>query len=151
MAATAAGMGALASAPSAEAKIVYTPAHEKISENMVSLDLNHDGVTDFTLMGDFFMPGVEMRGIRERCSRGERGQQNMGSPGDKTSLQSSLAASALPAGVIIGAKGFGAQPAGQQMLGQFISIIGTGNGTYKGYYTVHGPTAAKASPPVSRD
>ena len=42
----AAGVGMLALAPPVEAKIVYTPAHEKFP---VTLDLNHDGIGDFVL------------------------------------------------------------------------------------------------------
>lgn len=50
LAATAAGVGMLAATPSAEAKIVYTPVHIRISpHHMVPIDLNHDGKTDFTL------------------------------------------------------------------------------------------------------
>ncbi len=46
LAAGAAGVGMLALAPPVEAKIVYTPAHEKFP---VTLDLNHDGIGDFVL------------------------------------------------------------------------------------------------------
>lgn len=50
LAAGAAGVGILALAPPAESKIIYTPAHVKITPNhAVPLDLNHDGKTDFTL------------------------------------------------------------------------------------------------------
>jgi hypothetical protein len=48
--AVAAGVGLLAVAKSADAKIVYTPAHIKIrvsNTHMVPLDLNHDGKADF--------------------------------------------------------------------------------------------------------
>jgi hypothetical protein len=48
LAAGAAGVGLLALAPLAEAKIVYTPAHAKITQ-LVALDLNHDGSVDFYL------------------------------------------------------------------------------------------------------
>jgi hypothetical protein len=44
--ATAAGVGIMALAQPVQAKIVYTPAHEKFP---VTLDLNHDGVGDFVL------------------------------------------------------------------------------------------------------
>jgi hypothetical protein len=49
--ATAAGVGALALAPPAEAKIVYTPAHVVIGKKgeRFTLDLNHDGIGDFAL------------------------------------------------------------------------------------------------------
>jgi hypothetical protein len=49
VAATAAGVASAASTPSAEAKIVYTPANIPIIVNggFVELDLNHDGINDF--------------------------------------------------------------------------------------------------------
>jgi hypothetical protein len=46
LAASAAGVGALALTQSAEAKIVYTPAHAQLP---FALDLNHDGKVDFYL------------------------------------------------------------------------------------------------------
>ncbi len=50
-AATAAGVGLLALASSAEGKIVYTRAHEQIVPNhRFPLDLNHDKKIDFTLV-----------------------------------------------------------------------------------------------------
>ena len=49
LAASAAGVGMLAVVPPSEAKIVYTPAHIKITPNhTIPLDLNHDGTKDFT-------------------------------------------------------------------------------------------------------
>jgi hypothetical protein len=49
LAAGAAGVGMLASANPAQAKIVYTPANIPIVQNAgpVELDLNHDGINDF--------------------------------------------------------------------------------------------------------
>jgi hypothetical protein len=49
LAASAAGVGALATAPLADAKVVYTPAHMRLEQNTppIPLDLNHDGVPDF--------------------------------------------------------------------------------------------------------
>src|SRR5215471_858007 len=50
LAAGAAGVTALCSPQAAQAKIVYTPAHMNIPLNIyVLLDLNHDGIPDFTL------------------------------------------------------------------------------------------------------
>lgn len=51
VAATAAGVGALALAQPAQAKIIYTPAHQKvpIGSNFY-LDLNHDKINDFALL-----------------------------------------------------------------------------------------------------
>jgi len=49
-AATAAGVGSLALAQPAEARIVYTPSNIPIPVNggVVQLDLNHDGIADFS-------------------------------------------------------------------------------------------------------
>jgi hypothetical protein len=49
LAATAAGVSALALSQAAQAKIVYTPANIRIPVNggLIELDLNHDGVNDF--------------------------------------------------------------------------------------------------------
>ena len=48
LAATAAGVGALALAKPAEAKIVYTPAHQKLAiRTNFYIDLNHDKINDF--------------------------------------------------------------------------------------------------------
>jgi hypothetical protein len=50
LAASAAGVGLLALSRAAEAKIVYTPAHVVVRSNdAYKLDLNHDGITDFTI------------------------------------------------------------------------------------------------------
>jgi hypothetical protein len=48
IAAGAAGVGLLASAQPADAKIVYTPAHKNIGAKTF-IDLNHDGINDFKL------------------------------------------------------------------------------------------------------
>jgi hypothetical protein len=48
LAAGAAGVGVLAFAHSAEAKVVYTPADTNITpDHTIPLDLNHDGIVDF--------------------------------------------------------------------------------------------------------
>jgi hypothetical protein len=51
LAASAAGVGMLASTLPAEAKIIYTKTRVEISpsQTTLKLDLNHDGMTDFTL------------------------------------------------------------------------------------------------------
>jgi len=54
LAASAAGVGVLALALPAEARIVYTPAHIRISPNTeVSVDFNHDGVPDLNIRNSF--------------------------------------------------------------------------------------------------
>jgi hypothetical protein len=51
LAAGVAGVSMLALEPSAEARIVYTPAHRVIGPNMsYLLDLNHDGTADFKVV-----------------------------------------------------------------------------------------------------
>jgi hypothetical protein len=51
LAANAAGVGLLTLAQPSEAKIVYTATHRVISPGKsYDLDLNHDGITDFTLL-----------------------------------------------------------------------------------------------------
>jgi hypothetical protein len=51
LAASAAGVSLLTLAPPSEAKIVYTATHRVISPGKsYDLDLNHDGITDFTLL-----------------------------------------------------------------------------------------------------
>jgi len=135
MAATAAGVGLGALAPAAEAKIVYTPVHEKIYANQVPLDLNRDGITDFTLIGQFDYARGTRCGVFVSAPGGESAANKVwGNQEVKVGGASSFAAFALPAGVTIGPNGLRAQPAGPKMLGQFFSIIGTGNGTYRGYY-----------------
>src|SRR5215475_10458062 len=61
LAAGAAGVGALVSAPQAEAKIVYTPADVKIVLNggLIEFDLNHDGVNDFGFNNTFHTSSSE--------------------------------------------------------------------------------------------
>jgi hypothetical protein len=51
LAASAAGVGMLALATTAQAKIVYTPTHRIIDKSDIyRLDLNHDGITDFSFV-----------------------------------------------------------------------------------------------------
>ncbi len=64
LAAGAAGVGILALADAAEAKIIYRPTHVVIANNEAyHLDLNHDHITDFTLWNSFssYFKGYEMR------------------------------------------------------------------------------------------
>jgi hypothetical protein len=55
LAASAAGVGVLALTMPAEGRIIYTPTHHVITHGgSFNLDLNHDGVIDFTLRGRYF-------------------------------------------------------------------------------------------------
>ena len=108
LAATAAGVGLVAVAQPAEAKIVYTPSNIPINVNggVVELDLNHDGINDFQ-----FYAGYEGPGIRHQGSLPPEG--NHGSSLGVTPLQPSnrvsavesqgqLCAAAVPKGERIG-------------------------------------------------
>ena len=95
LAASATGVGMLALAQSAEGRIVYTPAHIKLTPNhKFRLDLNHDGIKDFEL--DDIASGssafLEIHPLR-------RG--NALAPGI-TDCNPSVAVGALQAGVLIG-------------------------------------------------
>jgi hypothetical protein len=58
VAAGAAGVGVLASSSPAEGEVVYTPAHEVLGRNQkYAIDLNHDGIIDYTLDNYFFQDG----------------------------------------------------------------------------------------------
>jgi hypothetical protein len=100
-AATAAGVGLLALTQPAEAKIVYTPANVSIvPNNKIPLDLNHDGVADFSFKDGTF-----------RTSFGGGGGALSIIPAQATNeiwghlLFARQNASALYAGVRVGAKG----------------------------------------------
>jgi hypothetical protein len=54
IAAGAAGVGVLALAQPVEAKIVYTPANVRISEDAYGIDLNHDGVSEVVILQGCF-------------------------------------------------------------------------------------------------
>jgi hypothetical protein len=58
LAAGAAGVGVLTSSSPAEGEVVYTPVHQVLGRNQkYAIDLNHDGITDFTLDNYFFQDG----------------------------------------------------------------------------------------------
>jgi len=104
LAAGAAGVALLALAQPSEAKIVYTPAHEKLPLNKdFFLDLNHDRTTDFRL--HILTSDADCAARRATCSSGDaafffeypqvKGNAVVGRP---------AYASALRAGAAIGPK-----------------------------------------------
>jgi hypothetical protein len=113
LAASAAGVGMLALAQPAEAKIVYTPSNKKIPrcrehpELCYRLDLNHDGTPDFTIP---WYPGTRRFGalgsyllVRPAENRPDNkvwGGAMYTNSGDK--WPSSVGASALGAGITVG-------------------------------------------------
>ncbi|HEV3306610.1 MAG TPA: hypothetical protein VGZ91_09230 [Candidatus Sulfotelmatobacter sp.] len=103
LAASAAGVGILALAESAEAEIVYTPAHVTIAPNRtVGLDLNHDGVVDFTIKNLLYIYSVyDRRDDLTITPGGANANEILGH----------ASASALKAGVKVGSSGaFSAGP-----------------------------------------
>jgi hypothetical protein len=96
LSATAAGVGMLALAPSAEAKIIYTPANVHIGINQrYNLDLNHDGIADFTIEDSF-------RGNGKCTTFAEIKEKASGVNGVVVVLQHGLFAAALSQGAKIG-------------------------------------------------
>lgn len=95
LSATAAGVAVLAIAPSATAEIVYTPADQEIlAHEIFQLDLNNEGVRDFTLV-NFFSTTSTVIGLWVSPAQA----------GDAVFSNRSGYAAALPAGVAIGANG----------------------------------------------
>jgi hypothetical protein len=108
LAAGAAGVGMLAAAHPAEAKIVYTPSHIRIVVNgaLVNLDLNHDGIADFQFYAGYQGPGVRNRGLLP--PEGNHGSSLGVTPAQPSNRvwamqsQRTLCAAALPKGTKVG-------------------------------------------------
>jgi hypothetical protein len=82
LAASAAGVGALALVQSAEAKIVYTPASVKLSPgDTYRLDLNDDGRTDFSILDRSCVPVSSGSCLSFVAEKANTGNSAMGSPG----------------------------------------------------------------------
>jgi hypothetical protein len=99
LAAGAAGVGVLALPQLVEAKIVYTPAHRVIGpDSKYLLDLNHDGLTDFTIANSYNCPDTCVSIVVAKPASGTRGVEGPVSQGHASW------AYALKAGAIIGPK-----------------------------------------------
>lgn len=140
--ATAAGVSLTALAPPSEAKIVYTPANRQLPiDKPFNLDLNHDGITDFSLSASHFVPktstlsGTVIRGFAVVLPP-KKGNSVVGYPGDYFSFY----ASALKAGVRVGRTSpfVGGAKSGIIMGGELLSshqgplILGPWNESGKG-------------------
>ena len=96
LAASATGVGTLALVQPAEARIVYTPAHQTINPlSRTPLDLNHDGTADFTFGGG---------GVTSYYVFGLYGQQRGNGVREQDRINDDFAA-ALRAGVRVGTAG----------------------------------------------
>ena len=100
LAAGAAGVGVLALAQPVEAKIVYTPAHRVIGpDSKYLLDLNHDGIPDFTITNSYNCPDSCVSIVVAKPAKGTHGVE-----GPLSSRGHASWAYALTAGAIIGPK-----------------------------------------------
>ena len=100
LAAGAAGVGALASPQSAEAKIVYTQTHVVIGTNHIyELDLNHDGIVDFKIDNHSFFTDTIVATLGAYPA-----QANNAVVGRQRQIGSPYYAYALTRGVAIGPK-----------------------------------------------
>ena len=103
LAASAAGVGVLALAQPAEARIEYTPADEWLPINQTFyLDLNHDGVDDFRfrLVSTSTSMGIYARNLAVLNAESNQLRNGVYS----VSSQNTVCASALPKGIGVGRK-----------------------------------------------
>ena len=124
--ASAAGVGLLAAGQSAEAKVVYTPAHKWIPVNQYFyLDLNHDGVNDFRffLTSNHVAPRISFA-YDLRVEQADRAQSR--NQIYSIASQDLICAAALPKGTKVGPKG----PFRYSALSMFINFQGTDGGLY---------------------
>jgi hypothetical protein len=96
LAASVAGVAALALTPPAAAQIVYTPAHEAIrSDEKMFIDLNHDGINDVAIR--------EIPHISSCCFPSNSVQAVTATPGGGIQIGNLYGGAApLPAGAVIG-------------------------------------------------
>jgi hypothetical protein len=114
--AVAAGVSLLAMSRSADAKIVYTPADIQIPTNSsVPIDLNHDGVADFSFASNSGVNGYPQFALEVSPARSRNGVWGKGHSSERF-------ASNLPAGRKVGANKQYFQAAGTPAL--MASVLG---------------------------
>jgi hypothetical protein len=123
LAASAAGVSVLALAPRVEGEVIYTPAHKWLPINrFFSLDLNHDGVTDFRfiLASHSWSLGFS-RGMSVRRGASTQSQNNLYTSNGGNHFWPL----ALPEGKMIGPKspGFKGRSPGGEMFFSGSSIV----------------------------
>ncbi len=130
LSAGAVGAGMLASAPAAEARVVYTPAHIDVTIGEFPLDLNNDGIVDFNLLpngntnghsnSNYFL-AVPAASANKVWGHGEvrRGRWTI--------------AFDLPPGATVGPNQEAAQPGGEKLLALLYSVRTTGGRSYGGF------------------
>jgi hypothetical protein len=123
LAASAAGVGVLALAQSAEAKIIYTQTHVVIGTNHIySLDLNHDGIADFKIDNHSFFTDTIVATLSAVPA-----QANNAVVGRQRQIGSPYYAYALTRGVVISSKqpfagGWMAWSDGANRAGQWVNV-----------------------------
>jgi hypothetical protein len=102
--AAASGVAMLALAPRAEAKVVYTPANQKLPINTTfALDVNGDGIPDFQFFASTFLGGALRR---DTYTFNSDAGLTVTEPLQSNQVWGAVGAvSALPAGVKIGVNG----------------------------------------------
>lgn len=151
-AATAAGVGVVTGTMPAQAKVVYTPANVKLGSSFV-LDLNHDGIADYTFTnthGAFcfgqFCTTNRVHPLRPQSQGSESFGKLMvyGLSGNQVWGQGT-GASALSGGVFVGSKG--KFPGGDLMVKAFdIDGMVEGlqvQGPWREFSTTWGPSTLK--------
>jgi hypothetical protein len=125
-AASAAGVGILALAQPTEAEIVYTPTHQLVTKHRaVSIDLNHDGITDFTLRNLYEVCFETTQGRRRNeCSEFTDQSLLMYGNGPNFVMGGTLFASALPLGKRVG-------PGDTFRSREVLEFCSTQNGTFQ--------------------
>ncbi|HTC46008.1 MAG TPA: hypothetical protein VK722_01700 [Candidatus Aquilonibacter sp.] len=120
-AAGAAGVGMLALATPAHAKIVYTPDNRQLPANGdLSVDLNHDGISDF-ILSNFYSSTSSVLGLSISPVDASNEIFSAGS------VDHSVFAAALPAGIKVGPNG-----KFQKRLGEGIAVGNNLNDSCRG-------------------
>jgi hypothetical protein len=84
-----AGVGMLALARPAEAKVVYTPVHVVLSRGQLAIDLNNDGMVDFVLLDKYHRNGQTTNSFWLYVNPEHKGNAAVGTKG--TYFRSALA------------------------------------------------------------
>lgn len=103
--ASASGVAILALAQSSEAKVIYTAAHQKLPLNTdYSLDVNGDGIADFTLFASSILGGARPKG-KTYTFNSDAELAIFAVTKSNQVWGARAAVSALPSGVKVGASG----------------------------------------------
>lgn len=138
LAASTAGVSLLAMAPTASAKIVYTPSHQFIGrKGRYKLDLNHDKIADFTLLNTYSCNTDFCVDILSAIPSGGNGVEGM------KGFLSIPYASALKRGAVIGPKApfsgklMASSESSQGTIGRWLNVT---NGYLGLKFTIKGKT-----------